>query len=126
MHRQAEDRAHRIGQTKQVKVVQFILNNPNATDAWIWDVLKNKEQLSQKALNNEPRPKPDGPGSQGNHVSRVISPRNRHRSSNDPPCYKVQAKKSPPVEAGLAVGRTGFSERDGGGVGHHLTRLIPR
>jgi SWI/SNF-related matrix-associated actin-dependent regulator of chromatin subfamily A-like protein 1 len=51
MHRQAEDRAHRIGQTKQVKVVQFILNNPNATDAWIWDVLKNKEQLSQKALN---------------------------------------------------------------------------
>jgi SWI/SNF-related matrix-associated actin-dependent regulator of chromatin subfamily A-like protein 1 len=51
MHCQAEDRAHRIGQTKQVKVVQFILNNPNATDAWIWDVLKNKEQLSQKALN---------------------------------------------------------------------------
>jgi SWI/SNF-related matrix-associated actin-dependent regulator 1 of chromatin subfamily A len=51
MHRQAEDRAHRIGQTKQVKVVHFILNDPNATDLWIWDVLKNKEQTSQRALN---------------------------------------------------------------------------
>jgi SWI/SNF-related matrix-associated actin-dependent regulator 1 of chromatin subfamily A len=51
MHRQAEDRAHRFGQTKQVKVVQFILNNPNATDVWIWDVLRTKEQVSEKALN---------------------------------------------------------------------------
>jgi SWI/SNF-related matrix-associated actin-dependent regulator of chromatin subfamily A-like protein 1 len=51
MHRQAEDRAHRFSQTKQVKVVQFILNDPHATDLWIWDVLKNKEQLSEKALN---------------------------------------------------------------------------
>jgi SWI/SNF-related matrix-associated actin-dependent regulator 1 of chromatin subfamily A len=51
MHRQAEDRAHRFGQTEQVKIVQFVLNNPHATDLWIWDALQSKEQLSEKALN---------------------------------------------------------------------------
>jgi SWI/SNF-related matrix-associated actin-dependent regulator of chromatin subfamily A-like protein 1 len=50
MHHQAEDRAHRIGQTKQVKVVTFVLNNPEATDVHIWDVLKYKEELSESEV----------------------------------------------------------------------------
>jgi SWI/SNF-related matrix-associated actin-dependent regulator 1 of chromatin subfamily A len=52
IHRQAEDRAHRIGQTQEVKVVYFVLDDPNATDLWIRDVLKSKEQTSRRALNS--------------------------------------------------------------------------
>jgi SWI/SNF-related matrix-associated actin-dependent regulator 1 of chromatin subfamily A len=84
MHRQAEDRAHRFGQTKQVKVVQFILNNPHATDLWIWGVLKNKEQLSEKALNT---------AIVENLIDRAAKD-SVHRSSNGSPCSNGPALPS--------------------------------
>jgi SWI/SNF-related matrix-associated actin-dependent regulator of chromatin subfamily A-like protein 1 len=52
VHHQAEDRAHRIGQSEQVKVVTFILDDENATDQQIYRLLKTKEIVSRQALNN--------------------------------------------------------------------------
>jgi SNF2 family DNA or RNA helicase len=52
VHHQAEDRAHRIGQAEQVKVVTFILDDENATDHQIYRLLKTKEIVSRQALNN--------------------------------------------------------------------------
>ncbi len=51
LHRQAEDRAHRLGQTEQVTVVYFILDDENATDRHISRLLKAKEVTSTRALN---------------------------------------------------------------------------
>jgi hypothetical protein len=44
---------------------QFILNNPHATDLWIWDALNDKELVSQKTLDTT-LVETDGPGSQRN------------------------------------------------------------
>jgi len=51
LHRQAEDRAHRLGQTGQVKVVYFVLDEANATDRYIFSLLEAKELISNRALN---------------------------------------------------------------------------
>ena len=51
LHRQAEDRAHRLGQTRQVKVVYFVLDEANATDRYILRLLEAKELTSKRALN---------------------------------------------------------------------------
>ena len=52
VHHQAEDRAHRIGQSEQVKVVTFILDDDNATDQQIYCLLEAKEIASRHALNS--------------------------------------------------------------------------
>jgi SWI/SNF-related matrix-associated actin-dependent regulator 1 of chromatin subfamily A len=52
VHHQAEDRAHRIGQSEQVKVVTFILDDDNATDQQIYRLLEAKEIASRHALNS--------------------------------------------------------------------------
>jgi SWI/SNF-related matrix-associated actin-dependent regulator 1 of chromatin subfamily A len=52
VHHQAEDRAHRIGQAEQVKVVTFILDDDNATDRQICSLLEAKEIASRHALNS--------------------------------------------------------------------------
>jgi SWI/SNF-related matrix-associated actin-dependent regulator of chromatin subfamily A-like protein 1 len=52
VHHQAEDRAHRIGQSEQVKVVTFILDDDNATDRQIYRLLEAKEIASRQALNS--------------------------------------------------------------------------
>jgi SWI/SNF-related matrix-associated actin-dependent regulator 1 of chromatin subfamily A len=52
VHHQAEDRAHRIGQSEQVKVVTFILDDDNETDRQIYRLLEVKETASRRALNS--------------------------------------------------------------------------
>jgi SNF2 family DNA or RNA helicase len=51
VHHQAEDRAHRIGQTQQVEVVYFILDDDLSTDRQIYQLLATKESTSRQALN---------------------------------------------------------------------------
>jgi SWI/SNF-related matrix-associated actin-dependent regulator of chromatin subfamily A-like protein 1 len=50
VHRQAEDRAHRIGQLQQVEVVYFVLNDEVSTDPQICRLLETKENFSRQAL----------------------------------------------------------------------------
>jgi len=52
VHHQAEDRAHRIGQSEQVQVVTFILDDDTATDRQIHRLLESKEIASRQALNS--------------------------------------------------------------------------
>ena len=52
VHHQAEDRAHRIGQTQQVEVVYFILDDDLSTDRQIYQLLATKESASRQALNS--------------------------------------------------------------------------
>jgi SWI/SNF-related matrix-associated actin-dependent regulator 1 of chromatin subfamily A len=52
VHNQAEDRAHRMGQTEEVKVVYFILDDPYATDTQIYSLLAAKELTSRQALSS--------------------------------------------------------------------------
>ena len=52
VHHQAEDRAHRIGQTEEVKVVYFILDDPHSTDRQIYSLLEAKELTSRQALSS--------------------------------------------------------------------------
>ena len=54
IHHQAEDRAHRIGQSKQVKVVTFILDDDNATDRQIYRLLEAKEIASRLRAQQRP------------------------------------------------------------------------
>lgn len=46
------DRAHRSGQSEQVKVVTFILDDDSATDRQIHRLLESKEIASRDALNS--------------------------------------------------------------------------
>ena len=50
VHRQAEDRAHRIGQAQEVEVVYFILDDGLSTDPHIYRLLTSKENISKQAL----------------------------------------------------------------------------
>jgi SWI/SNF-related matrix-associated actin-dependent regulator of chromatin subfamily A-like protein 1 len=50
VHKQAEDRAHRIGQGQEVEVVYFILNDGLSTDLHIYQLLASKEYTSKQAL----------------------------------------------------------------------------
>jgi SNF2 family DNA or RNA helicase len=50
VHHQAEDRAHRMGQSEQVQVVTFILDDENATDRQIFRLLKAKEIAGRHTL----------------------------------------------------------------------------
>ena len=50
VHHQAEDRAHRIGQAQEVKVVHFILDDDLSTDRQIYQLLASKENISKQAL----------------------------------------------------------------------------
>ena len=50
IHHQAEDRAHRIGQARQLDVVYFILNDDQSTDRQIYQLLASKENSSKQAL----------------------------------------------------------------------------
>jgi SNF2 family DNA or RNA helicase len=49
-HHQAEDRAHRIGQTQEIQVVHFILDDGLSTDPYIYELLASKESISKRAL----------------------------------------------------------------------------
>lgn len=51
VHHQAEDRAHRIGQSQQVEVVYFILDDDFSTDPQIYRLLQSKDSFSRQALN---------------------------------------------------------------------------
>ena len=52
VHHQAEDRAHRIGQTEEVEVLYFILDDPHATDMQICRLLEAKRLTNRQALNS--------------------------------------------------------------------------
>jgi SWI/SNF-related matrix-associated actin-dependent regulator 1 of chromatin subfamily A len=51
LHQQAEDRAHRIGQTKEVTIVYFVLDDDISTDGQIYRLLEAKQVISRQALN---------------------------------------------------------------------------
>ena len=52
VHHQAEDRAHRMGQTEVVKIRYFILDDADATDRQIYSLLEAKELTNRQALNS--------------------------------------------------------------------------